>query len=181
MGDLKYFNIPFIGLKQGKHLFDYEIDNKFFEAFGFDEFHNSNLNIALSFTKKNTLFELDFEVSGFVNVDCDISLEPYDQKIEGNFPLIVKFGPEYNDDNGEILIIPHEQYELNVSQFIYELIILSIPSKKVHPQVKDGTMDSEALKKLRQLEVKQNTSSRTEDTVDPRWDKLKDLITEKKT
>jgi uncharacterized metal-binding protein YceD (DUF177 family) len=181
MRDLKHFNIPFIGLKQGKHLFDYEIDNTFFEAFGFNEFNSSSLKIDLTFQKKNTFFELDLNVSGYVNIDCDISLEPYNQKTEGNISLIVKFGPEYNDDNDEILIIPHEQYELNVSQFIYELVILSIPSKKIHPQVEDGTMDSETLKKLKELEIKQHKSSDNEDSVDPRWDKLKNLITEKKT
>ena len=175
MVNLKQFNIPFIGLKQGKHLFEYEIDNTFFEAFGFNEFNNSSLKIELDFDKKSSLFELDFKLSGNINIDCDISLEPYEQEIKGNLPLIVKFGPEYNDDNDEILIIPHEHYEINVSQIIYELIILSVPSKKVHPKVLDGTMDSEALNKLRELEIKENNSSIKEDNIDPRWDKLKNL------
>ena len=30
--------IPFIGLKIGKHHFEYEIEKKFFDVFGFDEF-----------------------------------------------------------------------------------------------------------------------------------------------
>jgi uncharacterized metal-binding protein YceD (DUF177 family) len=181
MVNLKQFNIPFIGLKQGKHLFEYEIDNTFFEAFGFNEFNNSSLKIELDFDKKSSLFELDFKLSGNINIDCDISLEPYEQEIKGNLPLIVKFGPEYNDDNDEILIIPHEHYEINVSQIIYELIILSVPTKKVHPKVLDGTKDSEALNKLRELEIKGNKSSNKEENIDPRWDKLKNLITEKKT
>jgi len=42
-------------------------------------------------------------------------------------------------------------------------------------------MDSEALNKLRELEIKKNKSSSNEDITDPRWDKLKSLITEKKT
>ena len=33
MKELKEFTIPFIGLKLGEHLFDYQIDNKFFEHF----------------------------------------------------------------------------------------------------------------------------------------------------
>ncbi len=181
MRDLKQFNIPFVGLKQGGHFFEYEIDNTFFEAFGFDEFNDSELTVELAFVKKSVFFELTFAVKGYVNTNCDISLEPYDQEIEGQFSMIVKFGPEYNDDNDEILIIPHEQYQLDVSQFIYELIILSVPTKKIHPKVKDGTMDSEAFKKLKELEIKQEKSSENEGTVDPRWDKLKGLITEKKT
>ena len=96
-------------------------------------------------------------------------------------PLVVKFGTEYNDDNEEMIIIPHEYFEINVSQFIYELIILSVPIKKVHPDVLNGTMNSEALNKLKELEVKENNSSRNEDKIDPRWDKLKSLIKEKNT
>ena len=178
MFNLKQFNIPFVGLKQGIHSFEYEIDNTFFEAFGFNEFNNSLLKVDLIFNKKNH-FELDFRVTGHINIDCDISLEPFDQKIEGHLPLVVKFGEKYNDDNDEILIIPHEYYELNVSQFIYELIILSIPTKKIHPKVIDGSMNSEALKKFKELEIKENKSSKKEDDIDPRWEKLKNLITEK--
>ena len=181
MSNLKQYIIPFIGLKQGKHLFNYEIDNTFFEAFGFNVFNNSNLQVTLVFDKKTTFFELNFEVIGTVNVACDTSLEPFNQKINGNLPLVIKFGQKYNDDNDEMIIIPHEYYELDVSQFIYELIILSVPTKKVHPKVLDGTMDSEALNKLRELEIKKNKSSSNEDITDPRWDKLKSLITEKKT
>jgi uncharacterized metal-binding protein YceD (DUF177 family) len=181
MSNLKQYIIPFIGLKQGKHLFEYEIDNTFFDAYGFNEFNYSSLQVTLVFEKKTTFFELNFEVTGTVNVDCDTSLEPFNQKINGNLPLVIKFGQEYNDDNDEMIIIPHEYYELDVSQFIYELIILSVPTKKVHPKVLDGSMDSEALNKLRELEIKKNKSSSNEDITDPRWDKLKSLITEKKT
>ena len=181
MSNLKQFNIPFIGLKQGKHLFDYEIDNMFFEAFGFNDFNSSKLEITLVFDKKSTFFELNLSVNGFVNVDCDTSLEPYEQEIKGNMPLVVNFGTEYNDDNDEMIIIPHEYHEINIGQFIYELVILSVPTKKVHPKVLDGTMNSEALTKLKELEIKENKSSTKEDDIDPRWDKLKSLITEKNT
>ena len=181
MSNLKNFNIPFVGLKQGKHLFEYEIDNTFFEAFDFNEFNSSKLQVKLIFDKKPTFFELHFNVEGFVNVDCDISLEPYEQAVKGTMPLVIKFGIEFNDDNEEMLIIPHEYFEINVSQFIYELIILSVPIKKVHPDVLNGTMNSEALNKLKELEVKENNSSKNKDSIDPRWDKLKSLIKEKNT
>tara|TARA_B100000787_G_scaffold52174_1_gene37675 strand:- start:7940 stop:8485 length:546 start_codon:yes stop_codon:yes gene_type:complete len=179
MSNLKQFNIPFIGLKQGKHLFNYEIENTFFEAFGFNEYNSTSLQVTLVFEKKTTFFELNFNVTGYVNINCDISLEPYEQEIKGFLPLVVQFGSEFNDDNDEMLIIPHEYHEIDVSQLIYELIILSVPTKKVHPKVLDGTMNSEALNKLKELEVKEKKSSEKEDNIDPRWDKLKSLITEK--
>ena len=39
-------------------------------------------------------------------------------------------------------------------------------------------MQSEALNKLKELEIKEE---KTIEKIDPRWDKLKNLITEKKT
>ncbi len=177
MKDLKKFNIPFVGLKEGNHLFEYDIDNTFFESFNFDEFESSSIQIRLNFLKKSTLFELGFEANGYVEVPCDVTTELYKQEVTTSLPLVVKFGPEFNDDNEEILILPHEAYEFNVSQFIYEMIVLSIPNKRVHPKVLDGTMESEALKKLKELEIKKE---KTVEKTDPRWDKLKNLITEKK-
>lgn len=178
MKDLKQFNIQFVGLKEGKHQFDYSIDNKFFEAFNYDEYNSSSIKVSLTFVKKSTLFELVFATEGTVEVPCDVTNELYDQEIESELPLIVKFGPEFNDDNEEILILPHEDYEFNVAQFIYEMIVLAVPNKRVHPKVLDGTMESEALNKLKELEIKK---VKAVETTDPRWDKLKNLITEKKT
>ncbi|RCS26376.1 DUF177 domain-containing protein [Polaribacter sp. WD7] len=178
MKDLKQFNIQFVGLKEGNHFFEYKIDNTFFEAFNFDEFESSSIKVTLDFVKKSTLFELKFSAEGYVEVPCDVTSELFHQEIQSDLPLVVKFGPEFNDDNEEILILPHEAYELNVAQFIYEMIVLAIPNKRVHPKVLDGTMESEALKKLKELEIKEEN---TAGEIDPRWDKLKNLITEKKT
>jgi uncharacterized metal-binding protein YceD (DUF177 family) len=178
MTDLKQFNIPFVGLKEESHLFDYQIDNKFFEAFNFEEYFDADINVTLTLDKKSTMLNLSFSAKGTVNVTCDVSGERFNQEINATLPLIVKFGEEYNDENEEILILPHSEFQINVAQYIYEMIVLSVPSKRIHPQVLDGTMESEALKKLEKLRVKEE---KTTDEVDPRWDKLKSLITEKKT
>ncbi|WP_438972394.1 YceD family protein [Polaribacter sp.] len=178
MKDLRQFNIQFVGLKEGKHEFNYAIDNKFFEAFNFDDYNSTSIKVSLHFIKKSTLFELTFVAEGTVEVPCDVTNEMYDQEIDSELPLVVKFGPEFNNDNEEILILPHEAYEFNVAQFIYEMIVLAVPNKRVHPKVVDGTMESEALNKLKELEIKEE---KTVETTDPRWDKLRNLITEKKT
>lgn len=175
MKDLKEFDIPFIGLKDGSHTFEYQIDKKFFDVYNFDEFDNVAIIATIDFIKKSTIMELDFKVTGTINVLCDLTSEPFDLDINGTLPLIVKFGHEYNDDNEEVLILPQEAYKMNVAQFIYELIVLSVPNKRIHPAVLDGTMESEALKKLEELEIKGEKTVEKE-TTDPRWDKLKDLI-----
>jgi uncharacterized metal-binding protein YceD (DUF177 family) len=179
MKPLKEFNIQFIGLKLGEHHFEYDIDKKFFEEFEYNEFNDADLKINLVLNKKTTLLELHFEVSGTVNVNCDLTNEPYDQEINNDFDLVVKFGNEYNDENEDILIIPHGEYEINVAQYIYELIVLSVPTKLIHPGVIDGTLDSEILKKLEELSPKDADTKNDNEETDPRWNTLKKLLTDK--
>jgi uncharacterized metal-binding protein YceD (DUF177 family) len=179
MKHLKEFVIQFTGLKQGTHNFEYRIDNKFFEHFEYDEFNDAVLEVTVNFNKKTTLLELHFDVSGAVNVNCDLTNEPYDQPVQNNFDLVVKFGNEYNDENEEILIIPHSEYEINIAQYIYELIVLGVPQKRVHPGVLDGTLDSEILKKLEELSPKDIEEKDNNEEIDPRWNTLKKLLTDK--
>ena len=129
----------------------------------------------LEFIKKATLLELNFSVKGSLRLACDVSNEPYDQPINGTLSIIVKFGEEYNDDNEEVLIIPHGDYQINVAQFIYEMIVLAVPTKRIHPGIEDGTLQSPVLEKLNELQQKDKNSN----GIDPRWEGLKKLITDK--
>ena len=180
MKPLKAYDIQFVGLKLGKHIYGYEINQTFFEYFEFNEFNTINVNLNIRLEKKTTLLELNFSGNGSVNINCDVSNEPYDQLINFNFNLVVKFGQEYNNENDSILIIPHGSYKINIAQYIYELIVLSIPQKRIHPGVEDGTLNSEILRKLEDLspnaDLKGESSS---NDVDPRWNKLKKLLTDK--
>ncbi len=173
----KEFIIPFSGLKQGKHEFEYTIENKFFESFEYDEFNGANIKLGVTLNKMSTMMELEMKARGTVNVNCDLTSEPYDQKIKADLELVVKFGDEYNNDNDEILIIPHSEYQINIAQYVYEMLVLAVPLKKVHPGVLDGSLKSEVLDKLEELQPK-DTKENKED-IDPRWDALKKLLTDK--
>ncbi len=179
MKALKAYTIPFIGLKAGEHHFDYQIDNTFFQNFEYDEFNSVNVKIDLKFEKKTTFLELYFSAVGSVNVNCDITDESYDQTINDQFKLVVKFGNAYNYDNEDILIIPQGDYEINVAQFIYELIVLAVPVKRVHPGIEDGTLQSDILSKLEELSPSEYNETKTSEGIDPRWNNLKKLLTDK--
>jgi uncharacterized metal-binding protein YceD (DUF177 family) len=177
----KEFLIPFVGLKQGKHQFEFEINKAFFDDFGFDEYNDVNVKVNLVLEKKITMLELSFKHKGTVNVPCDTTNEDFDLPIKGKLNLLVKFGDEFNNDHDEILILPHGEYQVDVSQYIYEMIILSVPSKRIHPGVKDGTVAADILDKLNELSPKeeQKEVEETKENTDPRWDELKKLLTDK--
>jgi uncharacterized metal-binding protein YceD (DUF177 family) len=176
MKQLKAFTIKFVGLKLGENCFEYDVEKTFFDLFEYNEFNDANVKVDVFLNKKTTLMEFNFKASGTVNVNCDLTNEPFDQEISNDFDLVVKFGESYNDENEEILILPHGEYELNIAQYLYELIVLSVPSKRIHPGVEDGSLKSDILKKLEELTPKVDDN---QEGTDPRWDTLKKLLTDK--
>lgn len=180
MKQLNEFLIPFVGLKLGKHQFEYQIDKEFFAKYEYDEFESSDIKVQVVLEKKTTMMELEFKHKGTVHVPCDSTGEMFDLPVKGKFRLVVQFGDEFNNDNEELLILPHGEHQIDVSQPIYEMIALSVPLKRVHPGVKDGTLKSEALNVLNELRVSEKKEeSKEEENIDPRWDKLKQLLTDK--
>ena len=172
------FLIPFLGLKLGKHQFEYQINKTFFDHFEYDEFESANIKVNIALEKKNTMLDVALKYSGTINVPCDVTNEDFDLPIKGKLNLIVRFGEEFNNENEELLILPIGEHQLDLSQYVYEMIVLSIPLKKVHPGIADGTLQSKALEKLNEISTKEATTV-ADDNIDPRWDKLKKLLTDK--
>lgn len=184
MNKTKEYLIPFVGLKLGKHQFEYQISNTFFEIFDYNEFQNSDIKVNVVLEKKSTMLELSLNHKGTVNVPCDLTSEDFDLPVKGKMKLIVRFGETYNNDNEELLILPHGEFEIDVAQYIYEMIVLSVPLRRVHPGIKDGSLNTEALTKLKELTIKEQKKEHKqeeekEENIDPRWDKLKQLLTDK--
>jgi uncharacterized metal-binding protein YceD (DUF177 family) len=183
MSKTKEYLIPFVGLKLGKHKFEYQINNAFFEIFDYNEFQNSNIKVNVVLEKKSTMLEITFKHAGTINVPCDLTSEDFDMPIKGSMKLIVRFGDAFNNENEELLILPFGEFEIDVSQYIYETIVLSVPLRRVHPGIKDGSLKTEALTKLKELTIKEqkkeNKKEDKEENIDPRWDKLKQLLTDK--
>ena len=144
ISDSKY-KIEFAGLKIGNHHFNFNADKKFFDRFNFSDFNDVSVSVDIDLIKKSTLLELTFTLKGHVNVNCDLTNEPFDLQIKHEAPLVVKFGQDYNDEDDEILVLPHGEHKLYVDQYIFELIVLSLPPKRIHPGVEDGSLKSEIL------------------------------------
>ncbi|MFM1879470.1 MAG: hypothetical protein RLZZ241_2336 [Bacteroidota bacterium] len=175
---VKEFNIPFSGLNLGKHQFEYQIDKSFFEAFDYEDFNAADVKVLVVLDKMSTVMEVEMQATGTVNVACDLTNEPYNQPLSGKLKLVVKFGDSFNDEDDEILILPHGEHQFNIAQYVYEMLVLSVPTKRIHPGVLDGSLDSELLDKLQELQPK--TEKEEQKNTDPRWDALRNLIKDNK-
>ncbi len=175
MDYLKNYTISYKGLKDGIHIFDYIVDKRFFEQFEHSEIKNGNFTIVAKLEKSPTFLAIDFVINGRINTQCDRCLESLDLPIQATDKIVIKFGDEVFDSRyigEEIIVVTHQQSEINIAQYIYEFIHLNIPYKRVHPDNENGspTCKGEALDKLDDYLAHEQEQS------DPRWDKLKDLL-----
>lgn len=178
MKEMKEYTIPFVGLKLGRHKYDFDLDKKFFEHFEYDEFRQAAIKLEVILDKKPNMLEIGLSFEGTVNVSCDRTNELFDLPLEGAYHFVVKFGEEHDDMQDELLILPHGAYQVNIQQQVYESIVLALPSKRIHPGIAEGTLKSEVLDQLEALKPKGAQLNHLED-VDPRWDDLKKLLTDK--
>ena|SRR6218665_1535313 len=172
--------IQFVGLGVGKHEYQFEAKDKFFEHFEYSEIQQGDVKIDLELLKQSTMMSLTFRIGGTVKVNCDLCTGEFDLPVSGEYKLIVKIGgSDSGDEDDDIITISASEHELDLAQYIYEYIILSLPIRRVHPADKNGnsTCDKEMLEKLQQYiteEEKTDDSSDDEEN-DPRWDGLKGI------
>ena len=175
MKNLKEFQIPYVGLKIGVHQFEYQIDGQFFKHFEESIISDCNVNVKVEFEKEETLFTLKFFIDGAVRVGCDVCLEAFDKEIFGDFQCLVKFSDELakgNNDDDEIIYILRDAPFIDISQLIYEYIVLSLPIQIVgckEPGT-DPRCNQEVIKRLKKVE-----GPKEDGEVDPRWSDLSKL------
>lgn len=178
MKDLDKFNIEVFKLSNAKHEYDFEVDGTFFKNFENSFVEEGKVNVHLFLDKRETLIEAIFKFSGSIELTCDRSLDLFDYPIELEGKLIYKYGEEEMEVDDEIVIITRSTQRINVAQFIYETISLSIPYKKLHPKFADEDDDENSTGSIiYQDEIADDTTEEEQenDNIDPRWEILKNL------
>jgi uncharacterized metal-binding protein YceD (DUF177 family) len=175
MNYLSQYTIPFSGLKEAKHLFDFSADHRFFAGFEESEIEKGSVDIQIELEKRSTYLRLKFMLRGEVELICDRCLESYLQPIEGIYLMLVKFSETETDDGDEVIYLHPGAHQVEVAKLIYEFIVLSIPIRHIHPDDKDGNSlcDPDMLKKLDDYRA---TDVPESDPIDPRWNDLKKII-----
>jgi uncharacterized protein len=166
------FTVPISGLKEGHHIFDFEIGKKFFEMFEESEIKEGMLVAITEIEKGSSHINLDIKISGSVRICCDRCLEMFDLPMACENRLVIKFGPVRDESDPDILTLPVDEHELDLKQYFYEFIYLAMPIQRIHPDDENGksTCDPFMLQKLKEHLVEEEIKS------DPRWDELKKLI-----
>lgn len=168
----RIFNVPLSGMKDGLHHLDFEIDERFFEKFEESEIKEGNLTAEVIIEKRSTHSDLTINIHGTVKVCCDRCLGMFSYPVESKNRLLVKSGDNVEDTDPDILYLPTGEADLDLTQHLYDYIMLSLPIRRIHPDDEEGNSgcDPEMLKKLDDLRADGESEN------DPRWDELKKLM-----
>ena len=139
----RQFDLDIYKLSNKKHYYEFDINDLFFESFEDSIIKKGKLHVNLTLDKSETMIIGDFRIAGAVELICDRSLDEFDFEINTEEQLIFKYGNEFAEISEEIILIPRETHKLDVSQYIYEFIGLSVPMKKLHPRFQEEAEEDE--------------------------------------
>ena len=159
MSNRREFEIAFVGLKPDVHVFEYKVDDKFFVAYGEQDFKNCLCDVKLSLDKKTSFMQLKFEITGTTDVICDKCGNTLNKQLWDDFTLIVKMvdQPELmneQEEDPDVYYISRSESHLYVADWIYEFVNLSLPMQKMCDQEEMGgpLCNNEVLDTLRKME-----------------------------
>ena len=137
MTALKEFCIPFKGLKSGSHHFEFKLDKAFLEAIGDEELIDVEADVEVEMTKTAQMLTFEVAIDGAAYVECDRCLDELEYPVETEDTLYVKFSEEEIEFDGEVMWLNPADDQLDLSGYIYETLLLSLPYQRVHENIEE--------------------------------------------
>ena len=167
------YNIRISGIKDGNHEYFFNINEKFFESFVESELINCVVKVNCNLFKNGNKLKLSLHIEGnILNFNCDLCAGSINLSIVNSTDVLLQETESEMEDTDEIIYVQSNQSHIDISQLIYETIILSIPTKIEHSGEENDICDKEMMVLLDKYAEKKEIN-------DPRWgdlNKLKDLI-----
>jgi uncharacterized metal-binding protein YceD (DUF177 family) len=179
--ELSKYNIDIYGLEDKQYDYDMESGDAFFQELEQDLIEHGKFKTHVVLNKSATMMQLNFETKGVVTLICDRSLEPFEEPVDSNDRIILKFGDHDEELTDEIEMINRNTNRINIARYIFDFIALSLPIKKIHPDLRDEDDESDPLDDEEGVLVyssedqKETIENEEEEKIDPRWEALKKL------
>lgn len=191
--------VEYKGLSSGTYEIDYHIDSEFFEMFPDSEFKDADVDVHITMDVSLAGLVIDFDIDGTVKAECDRCMELFDLPIEAQYNMVVKFGDKSSSpyEADETITLSIDETSIDLSQHIYEFVVLSVPARRVHPDDEDGVpmCNPDMARVFEEMEIDEDElpvdyddgdeddfddegepDGPGPDGIDPRWDKLRNLL-----
>lgn len=173
MNAISRYSLPYKGLGIGLHKYTFLIEDDFFEEFEGSVIKKGKFDVLLTLDKRSDHCILNFEIDGYTPTSCDRCLADINLPVNGSYTLHIKFREDaYGEENDEIVFMNPDTSRLNVAQYLYEFISLSMPITKVFDCDPAIHCDTSVLE---QLTSSEEVVEKKEEKTGGIWDELKKL------
>ncbi|MCU0421904.1 MAG: DUF177 domain-containing protein [Bacteroidia bacterium] len=167
----KAYTIEFNKLRAGSNSFEFALDTAFFNTIEGSPIKEADAVVNLTLDKASTLLELNFQLTGSVSTTCDNCLDEFNLPLKNEFSLLMKYSEQEDFSDDEIIYITKNLLEFDLTQYLYESFLLSIPLRKVCA-MSEKKCNDEVVKHLNPEE----SGAEEKETNNPMWDKLKGIL-----
>lgn len=163
--------LPVKKLPHGSHTFNYVLGHDFFADLDQNEILNGSVNVVVTVKKSQQTIGLTIEGEGNVVVTCDRCLDEMTLPVVAEDDFTVIFGDEYAEDGDNVVVVPEQEGEFDVSWLIYETILLALPFNHTHAEGECNPEMEDVIERYTP-----GAETQEEETIsDPRWDALKQM------
>ena len=160
--------VRFNCIKSGVYTFEAQLDDTFFESIENDEIRGGKVHFDITIERNERVTMLTFAFDGEVRTMCDRCLGDMTVGVSGTEQLNVRFSDTETSDDEQVVVLPVETSELDLTPWMYEYVAVRMPIQHTHP---DGECDPEMVRYI----VEEEEQGHDEEYTDPRWDALKEL------
>lgn len=166
--------VSLVANESGQNVYEFVQGLDFFRAFDPEcSFLDSRVVVHGKAVLQQDTWTFTFTYKGFITVPCDRCLEPLNCEVETTSTLFVKISDrEPRSMEEDWWVLPPEEETADISQHIYDAVILSLPMQRIHKDNADGvsTCNAEMLQKL--------FDSKTSEKKGTMWEQLNALKNE---
>ena len=132
--DQERYAIDYQSLEYTPYSCEFDVDDALFTERESEEVKGVKCKAFVEANRTGSTVDVDVRITGTVVVACDRCLEDCAVAVDYVGDLVVKFSDEIDDYDGEVLwMSPAEDY-LDLTQYIYESIVISLPYRRVHEE-----------------------------------------------
>lgn len=168
--------LPLKGLPFGNQVINVHLDGSFFDETEPCEVRSASINVSITVNHRmDEIITLDMAIKGELTIPCDRCLDDMTHPVDTTYHLTVKAGETLDDCRDNVLQVPSNWKELDLTPIVRDTVMLTIPIMHVHDSTDDCNQNMTAW-------LKEYSASDDDCQVepatghDPRWDALKQLI-----
>ncbi len=133
------YQIPLSSLENEQHKFHFQAGKSLFDRFENDDLYKPGLSVDVELNKQSNQLEFSIHTKGQAEIQCDRCLDYFTHYFDLNEDILVRLTDETNFNiNADYVTLDKDSQSIDLAYFIFEMIILSLPIKRVHPLDKNG-------------------------------------------